>query len=212
MNSQREMVDIIAVLGYELTRNFELKDIARYRVEKAISLFNKKEAPRIVFCGSHSFWNEDNPKRTEARAMAEYAISLGLPKTNALLEEHSKDSVGNAYFLRKNYLDRKGWKSLIVVTSDFHVPKTKYVFKKVLGEGYSYKVVSAQSGLSEHELAVLTKREHKVIGWFKHHFKDVFDGDMNAIKNYLYNHHPGYSKNPEVTKEDIRKSLPPVEF
>ena len=209
MNNKK--FDAIVVLGYELKKNFELKNIAKYRVERANELFEKGLASKVIFLGSHSFWNKDKPEITEAKAMRDYAISKGLPKNVTLLEENSKDSIGNAYFVRKNYLEKNNWKKIIVVTTDFHIPKTKYVFQKVLGNNYYFKTESTKSGLSASKVKELKLRERKVVDWFKKYFENTRDGDLEMIEKYLYTHHPGYAKTPEVTIEEIRKKFKPID-
>ena len=68
---------------------------------------------------------KEAPIRSEASAMKEYALSLGIPEMNILAEEKSKDTLGNAFFTKITYLEKYNWKNVIVITSDFHLNRTK---------------------------------------------------------------------------------------
>ena len=37
----------------------------------------------------------------------------------------AKDTIGNAYFLRATHTDPAGWRNLVVITNEFHMPRTR---------------------------------------------------------------------------------------
>ena len=94
--------------------------------------------------------------------MKEHAIELGVPSENILLEERSKDVLGNAYFSRISYLEPSRWKNVIVITSGYHVPRAEYVFKKILGQDYVMDFLQADNTLlpKEIEKLVAEKKEN----------------------------------------------------
>ena len=69
----------------------------------------------------------------EATASAAHCLrgnaSLGLPgvapPTDVLVETTSYDTIGNAYFARVGHTDVAGWRRLLVITSDFHMERSK---------------------------------------------------------------------------------------
>ena len=83
--------------------------------------------------------------------MKEYALSLGIPEMNILAEEKSKDTLGNAFFTKITYLEKYNWKNVIVITSDFHLNRTKFLFDNVLGPQYAIKYISVPSSLGADE-------------------------------------------------------------
>ena len=63
--------------------------------------------------------------------MRDYCIKLGVPPDKIIIELNSRDTVGDAFFSKQNILIGRGWKNLLVVTSDYHVKRTLIVFKTI---------------------------------------------------------------------------------
>ena len=84
--------------------------------------------------GKYGFWldwQKQIPSRFEAEAMKEYAISEGVPTDLILIEQESKDTLGNAYFTKVNILEPNNWKNVLVITSDFHLERTKWSYPQI---------------------------------------------------------------------------------
>jgi len=64
----------------------------------------------------------------ESVAAARYLIDAGVPPENILTETCSYDTIGNAFFSRVIHVDPQGLRRLLVITSDFHLPRTQAVF------------------------------------------------------------------------------------
>lgn len=199
--------DVIIILGGGLEPDGSLPKIPKLRVEKGVELFKEGVAPKIIVSGYQGFWLETTPIKSEAQAMKEYAMSLGIPEEAIIEEEDSKDTVGNAYFCRLNIIDPNNWKKIVVVTSEYHIPRTKYVFEKVMGADYEIEFVSVDSQLDPEALTARVVKEAKTMELVKEWFDPIASGDMDAIRNLMYTKHPGYSKNPEVSKEQLREAL-----
>jgi uncharacterized SAM-binding protein YcdF (DUF218 family) len=69
----------------------------------------------------------------ESIAAARYLIAAGVPPDRILAETHSWDTVGNAFFSRVVHLEPQGLRNLLVITSDFHLPRTELAFNWVYG-------------------------------------------------------------------------------
>jgi uncharacterized SAM-binding protein YcdF (DUF218 family) len=69
----------------------------------------------------------------EADAGAKYLIGAGVAADRILVERYSYDTIGNAYFSRVVHVDPQGFRRLMVITSEFHLPRTKSVFEWVYG-------------------------------------------------------------------------------
>jgi vancomycin permeability regulator SanA len=75
----------------------------------------------------------------ECAVMARYLQSKGIGANVVLQEPVSGDTIGNAYFARTIHTDPGGLKRLLVVTSQFHMPRTRAIFEWVFGlDGRSY--------------------------------------------------------------------------
>lgn len=201
------MKDIIIILGGGIEPDGSLPEIPKLRINKGIELFKSNVAPKIIVSGNYGFWLEEKPIRSEAEAMKEYALGLGVSDDAILKEDVSKDTIGNAYFCRLNFLEPNSWHNVVVVTSEYHIPRTKYIFEKVLGNGYQIEFVSVNSQLTLDQLTTQTNKENKTIEFLKKWFDSIEPGDMNAIRELMYTKHPGYAENPEVTKEQLLKIL-----
>lgn len=67
----------------------------------------------------------------ESVAAAKYLIAAGAPADQVLTETHSWDTIGNAFFSRVIHVDPREMRRLLVITSDFHLPRTEMAFRWV---------------------------------------------------------------------------------
>lgn len=155
--------DALIVLGGGITRSGELTVVSRARVDRAIEMFRAGVAPHIIMTGKCGFFF-DKPI-TEAAAMLHYARSHGIPDDAMLLEEDARDTLANAYFTRERYLEPNEWKSVCIVTSDFHVRRATALFRLVLGRGYTIHCAAVSTGFSRVEL-LLRMIERLKLSWF----------------------------------------------
>ncbi len=152
-------MDAIIVLGSSLDKHGYLTGIGISRVEKAIELY--KKTPCKVIMSGHSSIDIIDAKKTEAQAMEDYAIMHGVNKDDSIKEERSRDTIGNAFF-SKQIIDSKKIKNIVVVTSDFHITRSAYIFKKIFSGSYIIKLVKSASNENrekkEKELLEITKK------------------------------------------------------
>jgi hypothetical protein len=64
----------------------------------------------------------------ESVAGANYLRESGIPADRILIETHSYDTIGNAFFSRVIHTDPLGLRRLLVVTSDFHLERIQLAF------------------------------------------------------------------------------------
>jgi hypothetical protein len=69
----------------------------------------------------------------EARAGAQYLIECGADPRRILMEASSYDTIGNAYFSRVIHGIPRGFRRVLVVTSEFHMPRTEAAFRWIWG-------------------------------------------------------------------------------
>lgn len=189
------MYDVIIVLGASVNPDGSLSERLRNRVDKAIMLFRAGKAEKMIFTGKHSFKLElagQTPLRTEAQAMADYALSKGIPSSAVYLEEHSKDTVGNALFVKTSLLEPKGWKKVMVITSEYHVDKAKLLFDFILGPDYQIEYASVEAVKTSEEIADWKKRQEPIIAKIKDRMKGIAPGDTESIRRALLSDHPAY--------------------
>ena len=197
------LTDAIVVLGRGVRADGSLGLIARGRVERALELFEFGVAPRIIFSGRSSLMSDGTLPMTEASAMAAYASSRGLPTSASLLEEESRDTIGNAYYVRTTWLDPKGWRAIRVVTSEFHIPRAAWLFRKILGAEFDVAFSAATSERFASTVALRARDESDIAAFLAEWMGYIADGDIAAIEMLIRTEHPAYAAHPTLTKSDL---------
>jgi hypothetical protein len=203
----RQAADAIVVLGTSVNEDGSLPLHARQRVERAVITFALGVAPRIIFSGQCGLSIADPPSCSEARAMADYAISLGISKEVILLEEQSRDTIGNAYFVHRRHLAPNGWTSIRVVTSDFHVPRTTWVFEKILGPRYDVSFSPATTELDATVIAARARAEGDITTFLMEWIGPIDPGDQVAVERLIHEVHPAYATRPTLSYDHIRERV-----
>jgi uncharacterized SAM-binding protein YcdF (DUF218 family) len=199
--------DAIIVLSGGVLDDGTLPPNAQARVRRACELFNEGAAPFVVMTGKWGYSLERPMPVTEAAAMVTFAATLGVPTKAIVREEESTDTLGNAYFCKVRVVAPRKWHRLLVVTSDYHTPRSAYLFGKVFGPGYDIDTAAAVSDLSAADRTVRNERERNSLMLAHRWLDPIADGDDAAIWTLLSTKHPGYAKNPEVSKEELAKAL-----
>ena len=130
------------VLGFGLDAKGKLPKIFLSRLNKAIELYRRNLFRKIIVAGGLT---NKRLSLTEAEAMKRYLIRKGLPSADILKEESSSDTIGNAFFVKKKILQKKKWKRIIIITSDFHVERAKIIFRKVYGRNFFMKFIGTKT-------------------------------------------------------------------
>ncbi|KJS17693.1 MAG: hypothetical protein VR69_04005 [Peptococcaceae bacterium BRH_c4b] len=107
--------DVIVVLGGD----------SGERVERAVSLYRAGYAPYMIVSGGQLYRNI-----TQAGVMKDHAVSLGVPADKIILENRAESTYDNATFC-KEIIDEHGFKSVMVVSSNYHMQRVKFIFRKV---------------------------------------------------------------------------------
>lgn len=199
--------DAIVVLGSTVHEDGSLPLHARQRAARAAMLHAAGVAPRIIFTGRCNLTAPEPPAISEAAAMAAFAESLGAPRSSILLEEEARDTIGNAYFTMRKYLEPNGWTSIRIVTSDFHVPRTTWVFQKVLGAAYDVSFSPASTELDATVIAARARAEGDIITFLMEWIGPIGEGDHIAVERFIRDEHPAYAANPSVSREEIQERV-----
>lgn len=117
--------DIIVILGGGVYGNGELSEDAFKRAVKGYLLYKDKRLPIIVSGGR---LNEKFP--FEADILANSLIQLGVDNKSIFKDKDSRDTIENARFTKK-ILEEHHFKSVILVTSAYHMKRAAYLFRKV---------------------------------------------------------------------------------
>jgi len=111
------------------------------RATRAAELFREGKAPIVVASGRRL-----RPMAGIAELMEHDLVERGVPKDKIVRLAHDGDSTREeAEALTKLAAQRK-WHSVIVVTSNYHTRRARYIFRKVFPQGIEVRVASARSG------------------------------------------------------------------
>jgi len=101
------------------------------RTMHGIDLYEQGWAPRLIFSGAAA----DPSSASNAKAMMAIAASRGVPTSAILLDEFSRDTKENATSTKSIAGD---YKTIILVTSDYHQRRVYQEFKKEYGGSTSF--------------------------------------------------------------------------
>ena len=98
------------------------------RIERAIDVLADRQAKRLLIAGA-------DPSVTKADIIERLGGRTRLVNCCVDLGSESVDTRSNAEEA-KRWLDRRGYKSFRLITSDWHMRRAHYEFSRVLGERY----------------------------------------------------------------------------
>lgn len=136
----------------------------------------------------------------ESAAAARYLIERGIAPHRVLPETCSLDTLGNAYFARVIHTDPRGFRQLKVITSDFHLPRTRAIFEWIFGlsaatptYGLTFEAVPAV-GLSSAAWQARWQKEQaslETVRRLSHQIHTLAD-----LHRWLYTEHRAYAIAP----------------
>ncbi|WP_341348331.1 YdcF family protein [Paenibacillus sp. FSL H3-0469] len=109
------------------------------RVEQGVKLYKEGYAPQLLLSNAKEITGP-------AGDMRETALSLGIPESAILTEDAAESTYQNAQ-LTLPIMKQHGFKSAIVVSSDFHMRRVKFIFDHVYKKsGIELTYIGADSG------------------------------------------------------------------
>jgi uncharacterized SAM-binding protein YcdF (DUF218 family) len=129
------MCDAVLVLGGGVREGGELPEWVVRRFDRALEVSGT--APIVCLSAATVHrpppLNREGYPILESVAGAAHLISRGVPPGRIQVEATSYDTIGNAYFSKLLHADPAGWRDLIVVTSEFHMPRSRSIFEWIYG-------------------------------------------------------------------------------
>jgi len=141
------------------------------RATRAAELYRQNLAPTVVASGRRL-----RPYAGISELTTHDLVERGVPKERILLFPQDADNTREEAEALKTLARQKGWKSVIIVTSNYHTRRARYIFRKVFPGDIKVAVASARdadfdpSNWYEHRRAV-QRFEHEVLGLFLAHWE-----------------------------------------
>jgi len=177
-------LDAIIVLGGGLTAGGDLPLWVKRRLDLAHSLYvSQVHAPPILCSGGGTphkppVLDQEGFVVHEATRCSDYLqTEKQVPATRLFKEVSAYDTVGNAYFCLSIHAIPAQWQRLAVVTSSFHMPRSRALFE------HMWQKAHATQGLLLHDRSELYFAEASDEGVFE---SDVLEARTNKEKEALH--------------------------
>ncbi|UVI27694.1 YdcF family protein [Paenibacillus spongiae] len=145
--------DAAIVLGAALWDN-EPSPGLQERLDHALKLYKQGTVSNLILTGG---LDHNGSTLTEAEGMRDYLLAKGVPADRMVLENDARSTYENLLF-SKPIAQRNGWESLIIVTHDYHAPRSADIaefigYKDTVTSGFKSKVLSSAYNESREVLA-----------------------------------------------------------
>jgi len=111
------------------------------RATRAAELFREGKAPLVVASGRRL-----RPTAGMAELMEHDLVERGVPKGKILRFPQDGDSTQEEAEALAKLAKTKNWHKGIVVTSNYHTRRARYIFRRVFPQGIEVRVASARDG------------------------------------------------------------------
>ena len=198
----------IIVLGGGIGKKGKLPEWSLERCKVAVEYyFNFKHMYDLKFIvTSGGTYHQPNPLDKlgftifEADLMSNYLLNSGIPENSIFREYSSYDTIGNGFFVRTLFTDIRRWKDLVVITSDFHMNRSKEIFNFIftkLASNYKLEYISCKNIISNNLNDRIIKEENSKLK-FINDMKKIYN--LNMFHKWLYSTHECYKTNPKEKK------------
>lgn len=111
------------------------------RATRAAELFREGEAPLLVASGRRL-----RPNAGIAELMEHDLVECGVPREKILRFVHDADSTKEEAQALVKLAKSKKWRRVIVVTSNYHTRRARYIFRRVFPQDIETRMASARDG------------------------------------------------------------------
>ena len=178
----------ILVLSHLMSKEGNLGSESIQRTELAINLFKTNEYNFIITSG----WAyHPDCKDCICDVIKNYIIKKTKINSNKIITlSKSRDTVGDAFFSRE-LAQKYDFKKIVVITSDYHVARTKKIFNKFFLNISDIEIIGVNTYISTNEMII--KKEEKSLKSFEKTFNSIDFNNNKSIYNCLLEKHPYYN-------------------
>lgn len=134
--------------------------------------------------------------------MVQIAVAAGVPAGSITTEARSRDTIGNIWFT-KPLLGDPGGRRVIVVTSDWHAARVRYLTRMIWGPGYRLVLEPVTGETSTRPPEEIARWEAGLLAVSQRWFAGIRPGDDAAIAATLARDHPVYADHPQTTLAEL---------
>ena len=130
--------DAIIVLGGGRDNEGNLTNLSKQRLDAGCELYREGISNKIFALGGMMSTYSPNAiqfNKTGAKLRSEYMIGKGVKPEDIIKVEGGRDTIGES-FVSRDTARKLGLKKLLLVTSDKHMERALYIFKRIFGPQY----------------------------------------------------------------------------
>lgn len=200
------MDNAIIILSGGIDSNGGLPSFVANRIEKAIQIKTQNDyivtATRTTVYKAPPRDEKDYPL-DDAVVYAKMLVEKGIKREHVRIENCSFETLGSAYFLRMLHINPLNLKKFTVITSEFHMPRTKCVFdwifslpfsqcEKSISEKYNIAYIGTENiGIEKEVLEERIKKEQEGIERINLLKNEIHD--LEEFNQWLFRDHSAYS-------------------
>lgn len=183
------------ILPHLMEKNGRLGIESISRINESISIFKENSFDFLITSG----WDyRKDSKLMIGKVMAEYIIkNFKIDRNKILIDNYSRDTVGDAFFVREQFVIPKNIFNLTIVTSDWHVERAKVIFKKFFKNNFNLYVIGSFSNKKNDDY--IKKKEILSLNSFFKTFENVNLLNKSEVISTLKKKHPLY--NGDINEE-----------
>jgi vancomycin permeability regulator SanA len=179
------------------------------RLDVAYRLYEIKKR-KIIILGGGTYHKPPHINREkfvihESTMGAKYLLDKGIPAEDLYREWGSYDTIANGFFSLLNFIIPLGIKSALVITSDFHMPRSKAIFRwiyQLWNQKCDLEFLEVSTKYLDNEIIqARTDREKRSLITF-HQVMDKIQ-TMKDFHYWFYREHQAYNCNFNGVKEEI---------
>ena len=207
------MIGIIVLAGGS-QKNESIESLpiwVKLRLDKAYEISDKYKDVAFILSSAGTphrkpYINPAGYHIYECDSMANYLIhKYDVDPIKIYREYISYDTIGNAFFTRFNFIETLKIKSLYVITSQFHMERTKFIFDFVYKSmsfnkdqpkyfKYNIDYIETKNGnVDKDELEQRLSKEKTSINSFLEQIKTHKLRDFDNFVKWIYHNHDAYS-------------------
>jgi len=186
------MYDAVLILGGSYIDQNTLPSWVQSRLNAAIYQEGKTELFIVLSRGTpHKppVMDEDDFAVDECTIMANYLIDRGISNTKILKDAWSFDTIGNAYAALTMHAIPRNLRRLLVITSDFHMPRTKAIFRKVFSL-HPLDIFKLEFLETESSLSISEKETRSLETWIERS-KSIHT--LMDLHDFIFTKHDAYN-------------------
>jgi hypothetical protein len=197
--------DAVLVLGGGVLEGGELPRWVERRFDRAVELGENA----AIVCLSAGTVHRPPPLNgegypwLESAAGAAHLLARGVSPHRIQVEPISYDTIGNAYFAKLLHVDPAGWRKLVVITSEFHMPRSRAIFEWVFGLGRDTYDLRFEATTDDGLDPILLHRRRAKEAAALHSLRPVMDRirDTDTLHRWMYTEHNAYTPQGWISRK-----------